>query len=243
MSKEPSFSTPQDSQLFKGSQALLKSGRWQFDQLWTSLQENFSCEKYFLVICEILRPFLKTWTSDEIYFPGNRENLWQSSFSNHLCSSPWENFSCKNSFLVISEIFRPFLNKFSPDENYFLYIKENLPQLIQMKLSEKLKIYSGFCTAFLQSIFNLKLFKQKMSLIAYVFPKLQTAKYVRCLWKCLKSQFSVHPRTVNILNRPKHCCNIHDGSVIYTAVIYTILSPLCIILGKCQLQKVFVSNI
>ena len=34
-----------------------------------------------------------------------------------------------------------------------------------MKLSEKLKIYSGFCTAFLQSIFNLKLFKQKMSLI------------------------------------------------------------------------------
>ena len=34
------------------------------------------------------------------------------------------------------------------------------------------------------------------------------------LFKCLKSHVSVHPRKVNILNGPKHCCIMHDNSFI-----------------------------
>ena len=35
-----------------------------------------------------------------------------------------------------------------------------------------------------------------------------------CLCKCLKSYLSVHPGTVDILKRPKHCCNAHDSGFI-----------------------------
>ena len=31
-----------------------------------------------------------------------------------------------------------------------------------------------------------------------------------CLCKCLKSHVSLHPRTVNMLRGPKHCCNLQD---------------------------------
>ena len=36
----------------------------------------------------------------------------------------------------------------------------------------------------------------------------------KCLCKSLKSHVSVHRRTVNMLKRPKHCCNLHDSSFI-----------------------------
>ena len=35
-----------------------------------------------------------------------------------------------------------------------------------------------------------------------------------CLCKCLKSDVSVHPGTVNMLKGPKHCCNLRDNSFI-----------------------------
>ena len=51
----------------------------QFYQFSSSLFGNFSYKKPFLVICEILRPFFNTLTSDREYFPGNRENLPEPS--------------------------------------------------------------------------------------------------------------------------------------------------------------------
>ena len=51
-------------------------------------------------------------------------------------------------------------------------------QKIQMHLSQKQNIFSEFFSAFFQSALNFKNFQEKMTLIAYVFPKLPTTKYV-----------------------------------------------------------------
>ena len=51
-------------------------------------------------------------------------------------------------------------------------------QTIQMHLSQKQKIFSEFCSAFFESALNFKHFQKKMTLMAYVFPKLPTTKNV-----------------------------------------------------------------
>ena len=47
-----------------------------------------------------------------------------------------------------------------------------------MHLSQKQKIFSQFFSAFFESALNFEHFKKKMTLIAYVFPKLPTTKNV-----------------------------------------------------------------
>ena len=47
-----------------------------------------------------------------------------------------------------------------------------------MHLSQKQKIFSEFFSAFLESALNFEHFQKKMTLIAYVFPKLPTTKDV-----------------------------------------------------------------
>ena len=49
---------------------------------------------------------------------------------------------------------------------------------IQMHLSQKQKIFSEFFSAFFISALNFEHFLKKMTLIAYVFPKLTTTKNV-----------------------------------------------------------------
>ena len=49
---------------------------------------------------------------------------------------------------------------------------------IQMHLSQKQKIFSQFLSAFFKSALNFEHFQKKMTLIAYVFPKLPTTKNV-----------------------------------------------------------------
>ena len=49
---------------------------------------------------------------------------------------------------------------------------------IQMHLSQKQNIFSEFSAAFFKSALNFEHFQKKMSLIAYVFPKLTTTKNV-----------------------------------------------------------------
>ena len=44
---------------------------------------------------------------------------------------------------------------------------------IQMHLSQKQKIFSGFVAAFFESALNFEHFQKKMTLIGYVFPKLK----------------------------------------------------------------------
>ena len=49
---------------------------------------------------------------------------------------------------------------------------------IQMHLCKKQKIFSQFFSAFFESVLNSEHFQKKMTLIAYVFPKLPTTKNV-----------------------------------------------------------------
>ena len=51
-------------------------------------------------------------------------------------------------------------------------------QTIEMHLSQKQKIFSKFFTAFVEFALNFEYFRKKMSLIAYVYPKLPTTKDV-----------------------------------------------------------------
>ena len=51
-------------------------------------------------------------------------------------------------------------------------------QTIQMHLSQKQKIFSEFFTAFVEFALKFEYFRKKMSLIAYVYPKLPTTKDV-----------------------------------------------------------------
>ena len=49
---------------------------------------------------------------------------------------------------------RLFLNTLTVDEKRYLLTRDNLPQPIQMQLSEKQKTFSEFCFSFLKSLLN-----------------------------------------------------------------------------------------
>ena len=51
-------------------------------------------------------------------------------------------------------------------------------QTIQMHLPQEQNLFWPFFSAFFESALNLEHFKKKMTLIAYVFPKLPTMKDV-----------------------------------------------------------------
>ena len=51
---------------------------------------------------------------------------------------------------------------------------------MQMHLSQKQSIFSEFFAVFFESALNLEHFQKKMTLVAYLFPKLPTTKDV--LW-------------------------------------------------------------
>ena len=76
------------------------------------------------------------------------------------------------------KFFRPFLNSLTADDRYSLISKNKWMQTIQMHLSQKPKIFCELFCAFFASVLNFEHFKKKMTLIAYVFPKLPTTKDV-----------------------------------------------------------------
>ena len=49
-------------------------------------------------------------------------------------------------------------------------------QILQMHLSQERKLFSKFFSAFFKFALNFENFQKKMTLIAYVFPKLPTTK-------------------------------------------------------------------
>ena len=86
--------------------------------------------------------------------------------------------SWKKSLLDIHQILGLFVDILTTDDKYSLLNKDNLTQPIQMQLSKKQKTFSEVFSAFLESTLNFGHFPKKMTLIAYVFPKLQTANNV-----------------------------------------------------------------
>ena len=81
----------------------------------------------------------------------------------------WRQLSWKNLFLVTCKILVLFVNTVTADGKYSHLNCNKLMKSIQMQLSKKEKL-------FLNQI--LQIFKTNMSVIAYVFSKLQTAKDV-----------------------------------------------------------------
>ena len=67
----------------------------------------------------------------------------------------------KKSLLVIHKILRLFLNTLTVDENYYLLIRDNIAETLQIELSEKQKTFFEFFLAFLKSILNFKHLSQK----------------------------------------------------------------------------------
>ena len=80
--------------------------------------------------------------------------------------------------LVLCKILALFVNTLSEDDRYCLLYKDNLLQRIQILLSQKIRTFSQFFSAFLKSTLNFERFQKKMTLIADVFPKLPSPKKV-----------------------------------------------------------------
>ena len=84
----------------------------------------------------------------------------------------------EKSLLETWKFFSRFFNAFTADDKYSLISRDNWMQNIQKHLSQKQKIFSQFFSAFFEFALNFEHFKKKMTLIAYVFPKLPTPKDV-----------------------------------------------------------------
>ena len=85
---------------------------------------------------------------------------------------------CQKSLLDTWKFFTSFLNTLTADDKYSLSSREKWMQTIQKHLSEKQKSFSQFFAAFFKFGLNFEHFQTKMTLMAYVFPKLPTTKQV-----------------------------------------------------------------
>ena len=84
----------------------------------------------------------------------------------------------QNSILDTWKFLRPFFNTLTADGKYSLISKDKWTLTIRMDFSEKAKVFSEFFSLFLESALKFEHFQKKMTLIAYVFPKLPTTKHV-----------------------------------------------------------------
>ena len=82
----------------------------------------------------------------------------------------------QKSLLDTWKFFRHFLNTLTANDTYSFNSKDKWMQTIQMHLLQKQNISSGFFSGVLESALNFQYFQKKMTLIAYVFPKLPTTK-------------------------------------------------------------------
>ena len=82
----------------------------------------------------------------------------------------------KKSLFLTCKILGLLVNTLASHENYLLLHRDNLTIPIKMQLSQKQKPFSQLLAAFLRCSFNFKHFEKRMTLIDFVFSKLQTPK-------------------------------------------------------------------
>ena len=75
-------------------------------------------------------------------------------------------------------ILRLFVISLTGDEKYSFLNRGNLTQNIQMHLPQKQKYFSELFFKYTQSNLSFEHFQKRMTIIAYVFPKVRTLKYV-----------------------------------------------------------------
>ena len=117
--------------------------------------------------------------------------------------------SHKKYLLVIWKVLEMFVNILTADVTYFLLIRDNLRQPIQMQSSQKQKVFSQHFSQIFESKFDFEHLQRKMTITADMIPKLRT----RRLNKSLKSPFSEEdPLISNMALRKKHCSNLNHTS-------------------------------
>ena len=84
----------------------------------------------------------------------------------------------QKSLLDTWKFFVPFLNTLTANDKYSLISQDKWMQTIQMLLSQKQNNFSQFFSSFIECALNFEHFQKKITLIAYVFPKLPTTNDV-----------------------------------------------------------------
>ena len=84
----------------------------------------------------------------------------------------------QKSLLDTWKFFSRFLSRLTTGDNYSLVRRDNLMETIDMNLSQKQNVFSQFFSAFFESALKFEHFQKKITLIAYVFPKLPSTKNV-----------------------------------------------------------------
>ena len=102
-------------------------------------------------------------------------NIHESTFMKLFCHCKG-NWPGKPLLLVIFEVFWLFVIILTADDKYSLFNIWNLAELNEIQLSKNLTTYCLFFSPLLKSASNCKHFEKKMTLITYVFLKLQTVK-------------------------------------------------------------------
>ena len=119
----------------------------------------------------------------------------------------WKKLRWKRFLLVISKFLGLPVNTLSTDYKYSCLNRDDLMQSIQMELSQKKKVLIFFSVLKMKI---LNILKKRWPLLFMSFRKyrLQT----KSLDKYLKSLTSEDPATSNMVNKRKHCWNLHDSS-------------------------------
>ena len=124
----------------------------------------------------------------------------------HIYWSMGKQLSCKKSLLVRWESLRLFFNTMSAVDKCSLRNRDNLMQPIHMQLSQKLKTFCSFILHFRNFGKILKIFRKKMTLIAYLFLRLRLAKSV--VGYMCKSPASDYYSKRNMVNGSQLCWNL-----------------------------------
>ena len=118
-----------------------------------------------------------------------------------------------------------------------IYVIVFLGQPIQIQLCKKDMAFSQFFAPFLKyasAVFEH--FQKEMTLVVYIFPKLQTEKYV--VKQMSKSLVSEHCSTVNMLKAPKHLWHLDDSGFI---IFFISLEDFDLVI--CEFLGVFVNKL
>ena len=84
----------------------------------------------------------------------------------------------QKSLLDTWKFFTPFLKTWTANDKYSLISKDKWMETIQMHLSQKQNNFSEFLSSFIESELNFEQFQTKITVIAYVFPKVPTTNDV-----------------------------------------------------------------
>ena len=150
-------------------------------------------------------------------------NMYNDKRSEILLKSPWQDIydfywslwdklSLKKSHLLIYKILGLLVHTLTTDDKHCPLSRDNLTQPIQIQKSKKQKLFSNSFSAFLKPCSNFKQFQKKITLKAYIFLSLRTAK--TCSDKFLKGPVSQDLAKRNKVNDVKHCCKLRNSTLI-----------------------------